>query len=144
VKRCWGQFVILLFLIGFSGTPGCGSSSRRLQSITIYSPGGSSTEVILYGSGAFNTSPTTINPLPVSWYVVGPGLQPTATYSLGTQSFVFGCGSGDTAVALAPVDPSAPNNGSIPAQAFQDLVIAHTESSESGFVAAAMLAPAKC
>ena len=144
MQRYLGQFAILVFLLSFSGTPGCGGSSRRLQSITIYSPGGSSTEVILYGAGVFSTSPTTVKPLPVSWYVVGPGLLPTATYSLGTQSFVLGCGSGDTAVALAPADPSAPNSGTIPAQAFQDLVIAHTESSETGFVAAAMLAPAKC
>jgi hypothetical protein len=136
---------ISLVLLGIVGVLGCGQPSRKLQSITIASPAGSSTETILNASGTFNISPTDVKPLPVSWYAVGPGLQqPSPVYSLTSQSFVWGCGAGIVAVALAPANPNAPTSGSIPSQVFQDLVLTHALSTEGGYLAATMPAQPTC
>jgi hypothetical protein len=98
----------------------------------------------LNASGTFNDSPGTQNFLPVSWYLLGPGLPtPPASYSLGNQAFLLPCG-GNTAIAVAPVNAGAPGNGTIPTQVFQDLVIAHSMSKEDGFIAASMPGQLTC
>jgi hypothetical protein len=139
------RFSIPLLLAGTVGALGCGQSSRELQSIMITSPGGSGTESILKASGTFSRSPTNMSPLPVSWYAIGPGLTPPdPVYSLTSQSFVLGCGTGIVAVALAPTAPNAPTSGSVPSQVFQDLVLNHALSTEGGYVSATMPAQPTC
>jgi hypothetical protein len=139
------RFSVPLLLAGTVGALGCGQSSRELQSIMITRPGGSGTESILNASGTFSRSPTNVSPLPVSWYAVGPGLpQPSPVYSLTSQSFVLGCGAGIVAVALAPTAPNAPTSGPVPSQVFQDLVLNHTLSTESGYVSATIRAQPTC
>ncbi len=144
MKELRVRFLILFSIVSILGTLDCGNGNRKLQSVTIVPAGGSSAEMILNATGTFSTPPTTVKPAAVSWYLLGPGLPtPSATYSLTTQAFVLPCG-GNTAIALAPSDPRAPNGGAIPNQVFQDLVIAHTTLEEGGFVAASMVGQVSC
>jgi hypothetical protein len=85
------------------------------------------------GSFAYNASPTAVDPLPVSWYVVPQAT--AAVYTLTSQPFDIACQTGSSVIALAPTDPNAPNSGTIPSQVFQDLIINHTVSEEGGFIA---------
>ena len=92
----------------------CGSS-RRLQSITI-SQTTSGTQITFVATGTFSAPPTTVTPLPVSWYVGAVGAQ----YTLTTQPFSTSNVCPPVAspavgllVAMAPADPKAPSNGSV-------------------------------
>jgi hypothetical protein len=76
---------------------------------------------------------------------MGPGIDPPpASYSLVSGSYIAGHCLQDTnqsplnytVIALTPTDPNAPSTGAIPAQVFDDLVIARTTSTEGGFVSA--------
>ena len=84
-------------------------------------------------AGAFNASPTAVDPLPVRWYVVPQAT--AAVYTLTSQPFDIACQTGSSVIALAPTDPNAPKSGTIPSKVFQDLVIDHTVSEEGGFIA---------
>ncbi len=89
----------------------CGSS-RRLQSITI-SQTTSGTQSTFVATGIFSAPPTTVTPLPVSWYVGPVGAQ----YTLTTQPFSVNNACLDPPVALlfaiAPADPNALSSGSV-------------------------------
>lgn len=92
----------------------CGSS-RQLQSITI-SQTTSGTQTTFVATGTFSAPPTTVTPLPVSWYVGAVGAQ----YTLTTQPFSVSNVCPPVAnpavgllVAIAPTDPNAPNSGSV-------------------------------
>ncbi len=116
-----------------SATLGCGggSSSRQLQSIAVTGTG--MIQLQFTAAGTFSASPMTVNPLPVSWYVVNP--TPSGTpYALTREPFQVACENA-TLVAVAPADPTAAASGTIPSQVFQDLVTAHTTTVEGGFVA---------
>ena len=122
----------LLVCFVLAVTLGCGSGSRQLQSIATNSQG--MTQFQLTATGTFSGSPTTVNPLPVAWFVVGQAPPPEA-YTLTSQPFETTCQSLAVVIAIAPTKPAAPSSGTIPSQVFQDLVVAHTTQSEGGFVA---------
>jgi hypothetical protein len=113
MMRPWASFSLFLLLLAASLALNCGggSSNRQLQSITINGVG-NCCEVALTATGTYSAPPTTVNPLPTSWYIQDP----TGGYQLTTQSFVINCDSrppGNTVTAMAPVDPNAPSSGSI-------------------------------
>jgi hypothetical protein len=140
-RSCLSSLLAFLIVLG---SLSCGGNNRQLQSIVIVGQGGSSTESIINASGTFTSPPTTQTHLPVSWYLLGPGLDPPpAGYQLTNQSFVLPCG-GYTAIAVAPTAPNAASSGPIPQQVFQDLVLTQTKSSEGGFVAASLLSGTRC
>ena len=89
----------------------CGSS-RHLQSITV-SQSTSGTQATFVATGTFSAAPTTVTPLPVSWYVGAVGAQ----YTLTTQPFSAITSCLDPAIApllaIAPADPNAPSSGSV-------------------------------
>jgi hypothetical protein len=116
-----------------SATLGCGSSNRQLQSIATNSQG--MTQFPLTATGTFSASPTTVSPLPVAWFQVGQTLLPPFTYKLTSQPLVTGCPTLAAVIAIAPTNPKAPSTGTLPEQVFEDLVLAHTTTSEGGFVA---------
>jgi len=116
-----------------SATLGCGSGNRQLQSITANGTG--MIQFQFTAAGMFNASPTSVNPLPVSWYKIPAGVDPPFSYSLSSQPFATSCQTGDMVIALAPTNPDAPATGPIPTQVFDDLVLTHTTTSEGGFVA---------
>lgn len=117
----------------------CGSSNRQLQSLTITPTGaieGNMIQLRFVAAGTFNASPTTVNPLPVSWYVVPQEAEDVnLSYNLTSQPFSLMCQTGSSVIALAPTDPNAPSSGTIPSQVFTDLVTTHTITMEGGFVA---------
>jgi hypothetical protein len=120
---------VSLFLLT---TLGCGNSSRHLQSIATSGVG--MTQFQFTAVGTFSMSPTTVNSLPVSWYLASQTPSP-ANYTLTSQPFVTQCQTLAVVIAVAPTNPNAPSSGTIPSQVFQDLVVAHTATSEGGFVA---------
>lgn len=140
---CLLSVTCLSVLLGINA---CGSGSRHLQSISISSGGNFNMQYT--AAGTFNKQPASVTPLPVSWYVVNSAVNPavngpTYGYTLTTEPFTLSpCVLTDTVVALAPMDPNAPNTGAVPFKVYQDLVVTHTLSTEDGFVAAA--ASANC
>ena len=89
-------------------TLACGSSHRQLQSITVAATGNG---FALVATGTFSAPPTTVTPLPVFWTT----MPPPAQYNLTTQPCVVPTDvlpPPATVIAMAPADPSAPNNGS--------------------------------
>jgi hypothetical protein len=111
-------FLVLLSAASLTLACGSSSSNRQLQSITINSTV-SGQLVQFTATGTFSAPPTTVTPLPVSDWGIGPFAPPPATvqYTLTTQPFVFDClGSapGLPVSALAPTDPNAPASGSLP------------------------------
>ena len=107
MSRPWPlAFVSVLLLTS------CANSNRKLQSITINSVENGQ-QVELVATGTFSSSPTTVNPLPVSWSLAPPPSQ----YTLTTEPFQLQCNS-DAAVAgpivaMAPSNPQAPKSGSV-------------------------------
>jgi hypothetical protein len=119
MNRFWALIVLLSTA---SLTLACGSSSnnsgRQLQSISINSTVVGQ-QVQFTATGTFSAPPTTVSPLPVSDWGIGPFAPPpeNVQYTLTTQPFVFDCtGSGPylPVSTLAPSDPNAPTNGSLP------------------------------
>ena|ERR1039458_1609370 len=121
---------VSLFLLAILG---CGGSNRQLQSITANSQG--MIQFQFSAAGTFSASPTSVNPLRVSWYVIPSGEDPPFGYTISSQPFATSCHTGTVVIALAPANPNAPTSGTIPTQVFDDLVIAHTTTAEGGFVA---------
>jgi hypothetical protein len=121
-------------------TPGCGGggggSSRQLVSIGASATG--MTQIQLTATGTFTSSPKTVSPLPVSWWVKeGVVLDPPYPYTLSSQPYSVGCQTGASVVAIAPANPSAASSGTIPTPVFQDLINAKTPTSDGGFVVSA-------
>jgi hypothetical protein len=116
MKQLWA--FILLLSAAFL-TVACGSgSNRQLQSITIHSTV-SGQQVLFTATGTFSAPPTTVSPLPVSDWGIGPFAPPPGNvqYILTTQPFVFDCsGPGPylPVSTLAPSDPNAPTTGTLP------------------------------
>ena len=117
MNKFW-PFILLLSAASLTLACGSSSSGRQLQSITINSTV-SGQLVQFTATGTFSAPPTTVTPLPVSDWGIGPFAPPPATvqYTLTTQPFVFDClGSapGLPVSTLAPSDPNAPATGSLP------------------------------
>jgi hypothetical protein len=139
VAREIAHFLALTCLIGLVG---CGGSTvnRQLVSISVSPTTATGANPTFTATGTFNTPPYTVTPLSVSWLMMGPGIDPPPpNYLLASGSYMVSfCPSKTstyTVIAYAPANPSAPTSGSVPSQAFHDLVIAHTTAEEGGFVA---------
>lgn len=101
----------LVLLVSFL-TLSCGSSSstRQLQSITVQATV-SGEQIEFTAAGTFSAPPTTVSPLPASWYYDLPSSQ----YTLTTQPFSYSCVPPQhpgPLIATAPADPNAPSSGS--------------------------------
>ena len=126
--------------------PGCGGGGMHvLESINI-SPNTATGATAAYtATGSYSSSPLTVTPQPVSWYIMGPGIDPPPSgYMLavapykGQRCTQFQTANAEkyTVIAIAPVNPSAPDSGAVPTQVFDDLVIARTTTSEGGWLSA--------
>lgn len=131
-------------LVLLAALAGCSASmNRQLVSISVTPASASGAPVSYTATGTYNASPMTVTPLPVSWYIMGPAIDPPGPgYALAKGSFIATrCEQGNplpgpyAVIAVAPADPHAPVSGSMPTQVFEDLVINHTKTSEGGFVA---------
>jgi hypothetical protein len=118
---------------------------RRLESITVSPASATGANRIYTATGKFNTAPERVTPLSVSWYLMGPAIDPPGPgYKLEKGSFrperCMAAAQGPaalkyTVIALAPANPDAPRSGSMPFKVFEDLVIQHTRAEEDGFLA---------
>jgi len=134
---------LTLTLAGFDRA---GTVARRLESIKITPGSATSSNATFHATGKFNTAPEKVTPLPVSWYQMGPAIDPPGPgYSLVDKPFhAVRCNPTVanpvefkyTVIAVAPANPKAPKSGPMPFKVFEDLVIQHTKTSEGGFVAA--------
>ena len=140
------QFIAIPAALLLFSIAGCvADSDRVLQSISISPNTATGASASYTATGTYSSAPVTVTPLSVSWLIMGPGLDPpgpgyaetpgvfqaqrcSQVQSKTTTNYVV--------VAFAPADPNAPSSGPMPAQVFQDLVTAHTMTSEGGFVAA--------
>jgi len=135
-------FCIAIAALTLTGAP---SKKRQLESIKVTPASAQGVKSAYVATGTFTAPPVKVEPLHVSWYLMGPGIDPPpAYYALTARSdqpkrcnetaanpAVFRY----TVIALAPVDPKAPNSGDVPRKVFQDLVIDHSKTAEGGFVA---------
>jgi hypothetical protein len=129
-------------LLAISCAAGCGDS-RQLEAITV-SPASATTtvpgQVTFTATGQFNKAPMSVTPARVSWIEFGPGIDQTgsSSYTLTDQPVTAVCffPGTFTVVAYAPMDPSAPDTGTVPTQVFTDLVGTRTRTQEGSFVAA--------
>jgi hypothetical protein len=133
--------VLVSIFAGCSGT----NTPHVLQSISITPASASGPGSSFTAIGSFSGAPTTVSPLPVSWLLMGPAIDPPPPgYTLVDGSYVAShCVQTTnqsplnyTVIALAPVDPNAPMSGTIPSQVFEDLVIARTTTTEGGYISA--------
>lgn len=138
--------VVIVVVVLPSLIPGCSvGANRALESINISPNTAAGATASYIATGNYNTSPMTVNPQSVSWYIMGPGIDPPpALYSLAVTPYTGQrCSQLQTkttetytVIAVAPVDPAAPNSATIPSQVFEDLVIGRTATAEGGFVSA--------
>jgi hypothetical protein len=124
---------------------GLHTKTRRLESIKVTPASAKGAKAAFVATGTFNLPPDKEEPLHVSWYLAGPGIDPPPPYYLLTggshkpgrcdemaaNPAVFDY----TVIALAPADPKARDSGVVPSKVFQDLVIDHSKTAEGGFVA---------
>jgi hypothetical protein len=125
---------------------GCGGSANRvLESINISPSAAAGATASFAAAGNYNTPPSILTPQSVSWYIMGPGIDPPpSSYSLsvapyrGQRCSQFQTKTPEiyTVIAVAPVDPTAPISGAVPSQVFEDLVIARKATTEGGFASA--------
>jgi hypothetical protein len=113
MNKFWAPSSLLLLCFAAALAVGCGSSNRQLQSITVNAVANGS-QVQFVATGNFSASPTTVTPLPVSWFLA----EMTQEYALTAQPFVVPCNTMGPAVlgpvtAMAPADPHAPSSGLI-------------------------------
>ena len=109
-------FALILLLLATSLALSCGSSGRRLQSISI-SQTLNGEQMQFVATGTFSAALIAVTPLPVQWTL---GLMapppPTYNYTLTTQPYVFNCAGTSGPYlpvgAYAPRDANAPISGS--------------------------------
>jgi hypothetical protein len=128
---------VTLCLFSALALSNCGGGTPTLKSIEINQQFAIS--VPEFTASATYSNGKQVTPAAVSWILWPPGsfVVGEPRYQLTSSPFLPQCtapGSAWTVAAIAPVDPHAPNSGSIPDNVFTDLVSGKT-SSEGGFVA---------
>jgi len=121
--------IVLLLTISLTlscGSPSSSASGRQLKSISI-SQTANGGEAQFVATGTFSAPPMTVTPLPVMWglQLYAPPPPGNLDYTLTSQPFAFNCATMGSEVgpvsAIAPSDPSAPANGSLP---FSEMILA--------------------
>lgn len=142
MKRLCG-LSFMAFILAIEALSGCGGNNRQLQSLTVSpaSAAAQSGQAQFTATGQFSSMPISVSPASVSWWQSPPIIDPPSSmFGLGltSQPFTAQCSgfSGPiTVTALAPMDPKN-LNPSISSTTFAHLVLQHTTTQESGFVAA--------
>jgi len=138
------NLLFVLFILAIEALSGCGGSNRQLRSLTV-SPANITAQggqAQFTASGQFTAMPMSESPASVEWFQNPPAIDPPGSMiglTLTNQPFMAQCSgfNGTTIIvtAVAPMKANAPGDV-MPLQAFVDLVINHTTTQESGFVAA--------
>jgi Mn2+/Fe2+ NRAMP family transporter len=136
------SLLFVIFILAVGALSGCGSS-RQLQSLSV-SPASTAAQggqAQFTATGQFSSMPMSVSPASVSWWQSRPVVDPPSVmFGLGltNQPFAAQClaFSGPiTITAIAPMDPGN-TSPSISSTTFAHLVLQHTATQESGFVAA--------
>jgi hypothetical protein len=136
------RLLFLIFILVAGALSGCGSN-RQLQSLSI-SPASTAAQggqAQFTATGQFSSMPTSVSPASVSWSQSMPVFDPPNNMfglGLSSQPFTaqcFGFTGPITITAIAPADPGN-LNPSISSTTFAHLVLQHSATQESGFVAA--------
>lgn len=140
----WCNLLFQVSILAIGALPGCGGgSNRQLQSLTV-SPASTTAQggqAQFTATGQFSSMPTSVSPASVSWWQTPPVIDPPGTMigiTLVNQPFTaqcFGFTGPITVIAVAPMQAHA-SGDSMPLSAFVDLIVKHTATQESGFVAA--------
>ena len=134
-------FVVVILAVELLS--GCGGSKRQLQSLSV-SPASTAAQggqAQFTATGQFSSMPMSVSPASVSWWQSPPIIDPPSSmFGLGltSQPFTAQCfGFTGTIIitAIAPMDASN-LNPSISSTTFAHLVLQHSATQESGFVAA--------
>jgi Mn2+/Fe2+ NRAMP family transporter len=137
-----GDLLFVVFILAIGALSGCGSS-RQLQSLSV-SPASTAAQggqAQFTATGQFSSMPTSVSPASVSWSQSMPVFDPPSTMfglAMTSQPFTAQCFSFTgpiTITAIAPMDPGN-LNPSISSTTFTHLVLQHSATQESGFVAA--------
>lgn len=137
------KLLFVVFVPAIGALTGCGGSNRQLQSLSV-SPASAAAQggqAQFTATGQFSSMPMSVSPASVSWFQSLPTFDPPSNMfglALTSQPFMAQCSgfSGPiTVTALAPMDASN-LNPSISSTTFAHLVLQHTATQESGFVAA--------
>ena len=138
------KLLFIVFILAVGALTGCGGSSRQLQSLSV-SPASTAAQAgqaQFSATGQFSSMPTSVSPASVSWWQSPPIIDPPSNmFGLGltSQPFTAQCfgftGMTIIITALAPMDVSN-LNPSISSTTFAHLVLQHSATQESGFVAA--------
>jgi hypothetical protein len=132
-----------VFILAVEALSGCGGSSRQLQSLSV-SPASANAQAgqaQFTATGQFSSMPMSVSPASVSWWQSPPIIDPpSAMFGLGltTQPFTAQCSGFTgpiTVTAIAPMD-AGNTSPSISSTTFAHLVLQHSATQESGFVAA--------
>lgn len=140
--RC--SLLLVIFILAIGTLPGCGGgSNRQLQSLSV-SPASATAQggqTQFTATGQFSSMPVSESPASVSWWQTPPVIDPPGTMigiTLANQPFTaqcFGFSGPITVIAVAPMKAHAAGD-SMPLSVFLDLIVRHTATQESGFVAA--------
>jgi len=136
------NLLFLVFIPTVGVLTGCGSN-RQLQSLSV-SPASTAAQggqAQFTATGQFSSMPTSVSPASVSWSQSMPVFDPPSNMfglGLSSQPFTaqcFGFTGPITITAIAPMDPGN-TDPSISSTTFTHLVLQHSATQESGFVAA--------
>ena len=137
------NLLFVVFILAAGTLSGCGGSNRQLQSLSV-SPASTAAQAgqaQFTATGQFSSMPMSVSPASVSWWQSPPAIDPPSNMfglTLTSQPFTAQCFgfTGTIAVtAIAPMD-TGNLNPSISSTTFTHLVLQHTATQESGFVAA--------
>jgi hypothetical protein len=137
------NLLFVIFILAVEVLSGCGGVNRQLQSLAV-SPASTTAQggqAQFAATGQFNSMPMSVSPASVSWWQSPPIIDPPSSMfglGLSNQPFTaqcFGFTGAITITAIAPMD-AGNLNPSISSTTFTHLVLQHTATQESGFVAA--------
>ncbi|HSK45353.1 MAG TPA: hypothetical protein VLA83_15855 [Candidatus Binatia bacterium] len=142
MKRLY-SLLFAAFILASGSLSGCGGSNRQLQFLSV-SPASTTAQggqAQFTATGQFTAAPMSESPASVIWWQSPPIIDPPGTMigiTLVNQPFTaqcFGFTGPITVIAVAPVQTHA-SGDSMPLSAFVDLIVKHSATQESGFVAA--------
>lgn len=137
------SLLFVAFILASGSLSGCGGSNRQLQSLTV-SPASTTAQggqAQFTATGQFSSMPTSVSPASVSWWQSPPIIDPPSNmFGLGltSQPFMAQCSGFTGTITITAIAPMDPGNlsPSISSTSFAHLVLQHTATQESGFVAA--------
>lgn len=137
------NLLFLVSILAIGTLSGCGGNNRQLQSLTV-SPASATAQggqAQFTATGQFSSMPMSVSLASVSWWQSPPIIDPPSNMfglALTGQPFTAQCSGFTGTITITAIAPMDPGNlsPSISSTSFAHLVLQHTATQESGFVAA--------